>query len=128
MIHHNHNTSNLLNFTTIEGLVAVPLSTPTSAATAQSTLIPLSLPVPAHAHAHSEHLIQPTSCPQGSPVYSLTTANTVTNSVKNVVSTDVSLIILSLVGPALLRLFVLFTCYFYDRIYNDEKKKVFFSF
>lgn len=102
----------------------MPSSTPTSAATAQPTLIPLPLPVPAHA----EHLIQLTSCPLGSPVYSLTTANTVTNSVKNDVSTDVSLIILSLVGPVLLRLFVLFTCYFYDRIYNDEKKKVFFPF
>ena len=102
----------------------MPSSAPTSAASTQATLIH----TPAHAHEYAEHLIQLTSCPLGSPVYSLTTANDMTNSVKYDVSTDVSIIILSLVGPVLLRLFVLFTCYFFDRIYNDEKKKVFFSF
>lgn len=122
MINHCHKKSNLLKFTALKGLDTMPSSAPTSAASTQATLIP------APAHAHAEHLIQQTSCPLGSPVYSLTTANDVINSVKNDASTDVSIIILSLVGPVLLRLFVLFTCYFYDRIYDDEKKKDFFKF
>lgn len=61
------------------------------------------------------------------PEHALVTAKDAMYSVRGF-NTGISVIVLSMVGPALLRLFVLFTCYFNSRIYNNEKKEKSLSF
>lgn len=61
------------------------------------------------------------------PEHALVTTKDAMYSVRGY-NAEISVFVLSLVGPALLRLFVLFTCYFNSRIYNNEKKEKSLSF